>query len=298
MNKIQPWCRSGARVAVFCPCGPPHREKTRRGLQWLQEQGYQPLLSPLLERWLAGAARPPLPYLAGSDPERVDDILWALEGVDAEVAWAVRGGYGLTRILGDLKPQSDLHRPVIGFSDLTALFSRLQQLGWEAVLHGPNVQSLALAIEGGESLEPLHKLLTQGELPEFEGQTWLPGADCEGVAAGGNLCVLASLCGTPQQPVWRDTILFLEDVTEHPYRLDRYLTQLHSSGAMVGVQAIALGEFSECGEESEIRASITETVRPWNIPVVGGLPFGHGARNQPLPLGLRARLRGERLSFF
>ena len=298
MNKIQPWCQAGARIAVFCPCGPPHREKTQRGLKWLRDQGYEPLLSPLLERWMAGQAAPPLPYLSGSDPERVADILWALEGVEAEVAWAVRGGYGLTRILGDLIPQTELHRPVIGFSDLTALLARLQQLGWEAVLHGPNVQSLALALESGESLRSLQELLAEGRLPEFEGQSWLPGSDCEGVAAGGNLCVLASMCGTPQQPVWKDTILFLEDVTEHPYRLDRYLTQLHNSGAMAGVHAVVLGEFSECGEESEIRASIIETVRPWSLPVLGGLPFGHGARNQPLPLGLRARLRGERLSFF
>jgi muramoyltetrapeptide carboxypeptidase len=122
----------------------------------------------------------------------------------------------------------------------------------------------------------------------------VPGS-AEGRLAGGNLTVLASLCGTPYAPRFRGCLVFLEDVGEPAYRLDRAFRQLAASGAFHGARGVLLGQLEGCTPEGRAgfaaRVVLERALAELGVPVVSGAPFGHGRRNVALPLGVRARLR-------
>ncbi len=213
--------------------------------------------------------------------------------------WIARGGYGLTRILDRLRGLSlPKDRPVIGFSDVTALFSALHRAGVGPLVHAPVVHSLSNT--DADDRRQLWGLL-RGEAPEpLHGSQWVAG-DAEGWLCGGNLCLLASLCGTPWQIDARGAIVVLEEVGEHPYRIDRMVQQLRSSGFFEGVVGVALGEMVGCnppeGADWTLRDVLTEHLAALGIPVLGELPIGHGARNRPFVWGARAQLADEHLSW-
>ena len=121
------------------------------------------------------------------------------------------------------------------------------------------------------------------------GEGLIPGV-AEGRLIGGNLATLCHLLGTPYQPDFNGCLLFLEDVGEAPYRVDRMLTQMGLAGCMDGVAGVVLGQFSGCGSWDDIRGIAIERLAPYGIPMAAGLAAGHGARNLALPLGLRASL--------
>jgi muramoyltetrapeptide carboxypeptidase len=187
-------------------------------------------------------------------------------------------------------------RPVIGFSDATALLLALARRGIESI-HGPVLTSLADGLQGltEASLQAMIALLLSGE------PTFLPGiplggpaAVVEGPVIGGNLAVLASLAGTVHALQASGSILVLEDVGESPYRIERLLCQLIDSGALVGVKGIALGEFTGCqppdGANYQLSDVFLEHLQPLNIPVLHQLPVGHGQRNIAFPYGRTARM--------
>jgi muramoyltetrapeptide carboxypeptidase len=112
----------------------------------------------------------------------------------------------------------------------------------------------------------------------------------EGTLIGGNLALLAGMCGTPAAPVARGAILFIEDIGEPAYRLDRQWTQLRLAGALDGIAGLALGRFTDCGEPDELDALLRGFADQAGVPAVSGLPIGHEPDNWTLPLGIRARL--------
>jgi len=115
----------------------------------------------------------------------------------------------------------------------------------------------------------------------------------EGVLRGGNLELLSRLCGTPLQPKLDGAVLLIEDVSERPYRLDRAITQLHASGALEGVRGVLLGELVKCEDKDGVSATEVIVEHFGHLPLLGGAPVGHGARNRALPLGARIRLDGD-----
>jgi muramoyltetrapeptide carboxypeptidase len=183
---------------------------------------------------------------------------------------------------------------VIGFSDNTALLNALRQhLGW-AVVHGPHPQK--------EKPEELDRVLAclgyfgEPERPGFAGLRLLSeysGEPVEAEVAGGCLSLVASSIGTPYALDCEGRIVFLEDVAEPAYRLDRMLLQLRRSGLLDGAAALVFGcpeGFGPEGQEDEVREVLGEFASVLPIPVLSGLGCGHGARNEPLPLGPKARL--------
>lgn len=279
--------KPGARVGVISPSGPPDRERLSQNAELIRSWGLEPVLPPERRDF----------YFAGTDAERRLELQAALEDPSLDAVWASRGGYGTARILAGLNFQKARPKPVIGFSDITALHLTLWQHGWPVLVHGPVLHSLGQHPDE-PSREALRRLLLSGEVPGLAGKTLVDGL-AEGPLIGGNLCVLASLSGTKLQLQARGCVLLLEDVHEKPYRLDRTFVQLRESGSLAGVAAVVLGSFDDCrppaSEPWTAEQVLEPLLRELGIPVLQGLPVGHGSENLPFLFGARYRLENGRL---
>ena len=214
--------------------------------------------------------------------------------------FCARGGYGTLRILDRLTLPDDLQRPsrsahfakpLIGFSDITALHQWHQRNGLISV-HGPVLTQL------GRLPAPTHARLfalleSTSPPPPLPGTVTFVGGAAEGPLLGGNLSVLTRLLGTAFMPPLEGAILLLEDVAERPYKLDRMWTHLRLAGVFHKVRGIALGSFTLC-EEPDADYTSEEVLRELavatGLPCAAGFPIGHGEVNEPVPLGARVRL--------
>jgi len=253
-------------------------------------------------------------YLAGSDAARADDLnaMFADDGVDA--IWCVRGGYGASRILPALDYALMQRKPkaLIGYSDITALHVAIHRHAGLVTFHGP----VAFRAFTPYSLGELKRVLWTGETPvrlggpppfeRAEGRvdwenrvvTLVPGR-ARGRLLGGNLCLMSHLCGTPYFPDLRGAILFLEDVEEAYYRIDRMLTQLWLSGALAGVAGVAFGKFTNCNsspfflQNRPLDDILAERCRALGVPAVSGIMVGHIEDQTTLPVGCLAELDAD-----
>ena len=223
---------------------------------------------------------------------RISDLRRAFSGA-YDAVWMARGGFGLGRLLRDLSWDELEAVPFFGFSDGTALLDPLAARGRPAV-HAPVLTSLVDLVDDA-SRDHLRDLLAGVPLAPLSGRHVTgPSGRVEAPLRGGNLCVLASLCGTPWQLDARDALVLLEEVGEGPYRVDRMLRQLVDSGALDGAAGILLGEFLGAdpppGAGWSVLDVIVDELGGRGIPIVAGLPVGHGARNHAVPLGVPATL--------
>lgn len=290
MSAPSPLVPRGAPIAVVAPCGICDPDRLEAGLQILRDAGHDPRPYPGMQR--------PWRYLAGEDDHRAAQLVDALTSPDWAAVWIARGGYGLTRIL-ERVPFADLpRRPVLGFSDVTALLGPLHAAGAGPALHAPVVHSLPITDEASRA--HLFDLLDGRPTPALDGATWVQG-EARGWLCGGNLCLLAATCGTRWQLDARGAILVLEEIGEAPYRVDRMLRQLVEAGVFQGVVGVAVGELVGCrppeGADWTLADVVLDHLRPLGVPVVGDLPIGHGARNRAFPWGARATLSRGRLSW-
>jgi len=268
------------------PAGPFDRPAFEVGLRVLAAR-----YRPVFDEGLFACSR----YLAGSDARRLAELASALADETVRAVFAARGGYGTLRLLAQLGPKlragAFTPKPVVGFSDLTALHGALQAAGWQSV-HGPVVTQLGT--QPRAVLDRLFHLLEAADAPAapLAGTVLVRGV-AEGPLLGGNLSLLTRLLGTPWLPPLDGGVLLLEDVGERPYRLDRMWTHLRLAGVFERVRALALGEFTECEEpEAAYRSAevLADLAAETGLPCVAGLPIGHGPVNHPVPLGARVRL--------
>lgn len=291
---LPPALKPGDRVALVAPAGPVDEAKVSTAMERCRLLGLEPV---------PGAAlRARTGYLAGSDRQRAADLRTALDG-DCAAVWAVRGGYGTLRTLQhvDLTGLRSRPKAFIGFSDNTAVHLALLRLGVVS-FHGPHAgfehfpaeTEAAFRAVVMESRAPV--LLPT---PRHAAHVVIAPGVAEGRLVGGNLAMLAAVCGTPYQPDTDGAILFMEDVGEPLYRIDRMLTQLRLAGLLDRIAGVAVGEFTEMIDpvldadapgEPALEAVLADLLGRLGVPVVMGLPFGHGPQNWTLPLGRRARL--------
>jgi muramoyltetrapeptide carboxypeptidase len=278
----------GARVALVSASGPLRGEEdVARAESHARAFGWVPVRGASV---LARAG-----YLAGADAARLRDLQWALDDPEIDVVWCVRGGYGMTRIVRDVSLDAFARapKPVLGFSDVTALHCAIAARtgvvsfhthSARAMLPPLSVQSLRAAMRGvGDPC---------GVWPDA-----VPVADgvVTGRLAGGNLSVLASLCGTPDAMVGRGAIVVLEDINEPAYRVDRLLRQLEQSGALLGCVGLAVGQFTnvpadENPDAMTVDELFAELATRLRVPCLANLPIGHIADQWTLPLGGTATL--------
>lgn len=237
-------------------------------------------------------------YLAGGDARRAAEwmALVADPAVDAIVC--ARGGYGSPRILDRLDAAAvrRARKPVVGFSDLTALLLWQRRAAGLVGFHGPMLDRGGEL--RGEEMDALVAALTgAGPARTVWKGTEGGGGRAEGRLTGGSLTMVAASLGTPWEIDARGAILLLEDTGERPYRIDRLLAQLRAAGKLARLAGIGLGRFDQCDEPNgSVTAAevLRETVDELGVPWVAGLPFGHGAPNLPWPMGVRARVDGAR----
>lgn len=235
-------------------------------------------------------------YLAGDDARRHAELSRALEDEECAAIVAARGGYGASRFVHTLPWEALRARPrwIVGFSDITALHVEAARVG-VASIHGCHVTSLGRS--DARAREGLVALLeTPTRRRTFAGLSQLSGGTAEGPLFGGNLTLLHACAAAGRLRVPDRAVVFLEDVTERPYRLDRMLTTMLVGGHLARASAIVLGEFTECApgpDRVTVETVVAELLAPLGVPIVAGLPCGHGRINEPLVLGLPARVRAE-----
>jgi muramoyltetrapeptide carboxypeptidase len=241
-------------------------------------------------------------YFAGRPEERAAELMAALLDPQAKAVLSVRGGYGITTLLPLLDAAAVAAAPpkiVVGCSDLTALLTWLVQDVGQTCFHGPMLGALGdgrdeagaarlrtMLFEGGKprSLKPV-----QGD----EHACCVSPGVATGRAVGGSLSLLAAQTGTPWQVDARGAVLFLEDVGERPYRIDRMLVQLAQAGLFEQAAGVVLGDFTGCeepGGKVTWRDAVDRIFRRLPIPVLAGVQFGHGNPNLAWPLGVRVQL--------
>ena len=276
----------GSLVGVVAPAGPAGPERVAQVTALYERFGYRCRIYPGC--FLNSG------YLAGPDDVRLADLHAALVDPDVAAIHALRGGYGCMRLLDGVDTALLQARPklLMGYSDITALHALWCRHGLPS-LHAPMATSDMLLPGREADRDALFALLRDGLRA---GDVWSPalaaGALCvpgtaEGRLAGGNLSLVAAVLGTPWAWQLQGAILFLEDVNEEPYRVDRLLTQLRLAGVLAAAAGFVLGSFTEGGSPEGV---LQQMLGALGKPVLSGWPAGHGTPNLPLPLGLPVRL--------
>ncbi len=300
-----PRLHAGSRVAIIAPAGPlSERDDLSRAAELCRALEWEPVPGRhALQRH---------GYLAGTDTERLADLNRALTDPTIDGVWCLRGGYGVTRILDGVDFAGFTRRPraVIGFSDLTALLLALHRAAGVVAFHGP----MSRAPLTGFSREHLLRVVARAEpagrlgavpapagvlLPRSPRIVTITPGVVEGPLLGGNLSLLMALAGTRHFPDLTGAILFLEEVGEDLYRVDRMLAHLRMLGLLQQLAGVAIGQFTDMKRATTEGALAFDEVLltffgPVGIPVAMGFPIGHVDEQWTLPLGVRARLDAGR----
>jgi muramoyltetrapeptide carboxypeptidase len=295
VNHIKPLA-PGNLVAIVAPAGPASAEQVAQVPELYARYGLQARVYPgcHLQSGEGGAD-----YLAGDDSARVADLHAALADPEVAAIHSLRGGYGCMRLLPhiDAALVKRAAKLLVGYSDVTALHALWHQQGLPAV-HGPMAASDMVKPGRQADTDALFAALQQGFAPgqvlQPTGGTPMPGVHQAGTAQGpligGNLSLVAALLGTPWAWQPQGAVLFIEDINEEPYRVDRLLTQLQLAGVLQAVAGFVVGSFDDSASPALL---LRQMLLPRGVagkPVLSGWPTGHGSPNRPLPLGLRVRL--------
>lgn len=300
MRRLPKALARGDEVAVLAPAsGGFLPEALDAGLARLRAWGLEPTLMPHAHErldWPEGCA------LAAVDDDRLADLQQALDEPRFRAVFCTRGGYGVTRLLPRIEWTAFARdpKPIVGYSDLTALHAAARAATGVVTLHGPMVATTNAMDAGASGWELQRRLLTEArapvELPSAPAARALAPGAAEGPLVGGNLALVQSLLATPWQLDTRGALLFLEDIGEAPYRVDRMLTQLLQCGALRDCAGVVLGDFHVDGtplasEHAAMQHVLAERLRGCGVPVACGFPIGHRPGAWTVPFGAAARLR-------
>ena len=282
--------RPGARIALIAPAGPLDPDALASGRTALERLGFEIVMR---DDILARDG-----YLAGSDARRAAELMDFVRDPDVDAIVCARGGYGCHRIVDALDPKAirEAAKPLVGYSDITTLLLWQRKHAGLSGIHGPMLEKKgSLDGEAGSAL--VRALQGTGPLPRYVGEACVAGWG-EGRLVGGSLSVCVASLGTSWELDTRDAIVMFEDISELPYRVDRMLQQLRAAGKFERAVGIGLGSFTDCDDartpEWTVERVCHEAFAGLGIPVVTGLPFGHGKENRPWPFAGRAALDGSR----
>lgn len=290
MTLKAPRLKIGDSIGIIAPAGPVTPSEIRPGIDLLESAGFKTVVSPnLYER---------RDYLAGDDETRLQDLYGMFEDPDVKAVICARGGYGTLRLLRKIDFNRIRRHPklFVGYSDITALLWAFYHMAELVTFHGPTIKDLHN--NNLQNLENLFSLITSDrpfslDIPQG---VIIREGHATGRLLGGNLCLICHLLGTPLMPSLEGAILFIEEKREPLYRIDRMMTHLRLSGRLEGLTGLMVGDFTECGDKEDVYRIVAETLSEKDIPVLGGLPIGHGAENTALPIGVRALLDTDQLS--
>jgi muramoyltetrapeptide carboxypeptidase len=290
--------RQGDLIGLISPASKiADTSRIDRGVRYLEGLGYRVMIGANATR-LYG-------YLAGTDEERAADIHAMFDHPEVKAIFCIRGGYGAPRLLPLLRYRTILRRPKIfvGYSDITALHLAFWKKAGLVSFHGSMV-----GVDMADPMDPFTeelfwRLLTSSKkvglvpFPDPRPEPLVQGKGL-GRLLGGNLAVLASMIGTVYQPRFDGSILFLEDIGEDPYRVDRMLVQLRGASLLAKASGIMTGHFTDCVPKDPntptfpVEQVLREYLTSIRCPSLARVPFGHERRNLPIPIGIRARIDG------
>ena len=298
---IKPFALSpGATLGIIAPASPAYDPlEVEHGRKILEELGFRIVLAPNSLRKNR--------YLAGTDAERLSDLIHMFLNPTIDGLLCLRGGYGCMRLLSQIDYRIIRNNPkiLVGYSDITALQLAIWKHAGLVTFSGPMLVSDFGRQAGEYTLKHFDKALTSpfalGTIPPA------PGARCEvlrpgrasGRLLGGNLTLIAATLGTPYEVDTRGSILFLEDVDEQPYRVERMLQQLRLAGKFRFVEGIVFGEFTGCEAKEDtnsfsLQEVIREAIKDTAVPCYYGLAAGHGLNKATLPLGVKTEIDAAR----
>ncbi len=284
---IQPaFLQSGDTVLIVNPSGYIPFEKLEQAKSVLTSWGYKVEFGANTQKEQS--------YFAGSDVERLHDLQWAFNHPNAKLIIMGRGGYGLSRIIDQIDFSFFNKHPkwICGFSDVTVLHSHIVQNWNITTIHGPMCGAFAqetLVMPHMDALQNIFQGIqtTIKSIPNKYNKL----GTAQGRLVGGNLCMLAHLTGSKDQLITDNTLLFIEDIGEHLYKIDRMLYTLKRSGQLSKIKGLVCGNFTD----------MEDTVRPFgqniyeiilshfdnlSIPIVFDMPIGHETLNYPIVLGM------------
>jgi muramoyltetrapeptide carboxypeptidase len=296
----------GDTVGVIAPSSPPPDPKAvDRAAEALEKFGFKPKLGTNV--------RARHGFLAGGDRERAGDLMEMFTDKKVKAIICLRGGYGSARLL-ELLDYRVIRRNVkifSGFSDITSLHCAFEKKVNMISIHAPMLNGGLQAKDLPEfTRAAFFRTVMEAKAPgsivfgyDQKNISTLRCGVAEGQLIGGNLSVLCAAIGTSYEPSFKGKILFIEDINEKPYRLDRLLTQLLNAGLLQQLAGVAVGVNRDCEDDAEKPAVeeyrqsaadvMAERLSSLGVPVVMGLPFGHVALNAAIPVGAQAKLDGD-----
>ncbi|MGD8189917.1 S66 peptidase family protein [Brevibacillus ginsengisoli] len=291
--------RQGDTIGVLAASSPCPPEVVQKAKAELEALGFRVKLSETCWEDLGG-------FLAGTPQHRACELEAMFTDPEVDAILCLRGGYGSPQILPLLDYECIAKHPklFIGYSDVTALHTALGQCSNLATLHGPMASIGWITGVDPFSREYLHRAITSadplGQIvnPPGEEMMCLVGGEASGPIVGGNLSLIASLMGTPYELDTRGKILFIEDVGEEPYRIDRMLTQLSLAGKFADASGILIGTWADCSPDKypdgfDVLDVVKAIVTPYQKPTIWNVQAGHGEYNIALPFGVQSYMNAS-----
>lgn len=290
--------KKGDKIAIISPAGSVDENQLTQGLDLIKNKGYEPVLGQNLYKKYSHGYN-----YAGTEKERISDINWALNDPEISAVWASRGGYGCQHLLKNLSLKEFRKNPkwYIGYSDNTVIQSYLFKNNF-ASIHGQTIKTSSFGITP-ESSDGIFDILAGKQLKySVEKNDFNRKGRAEGRLVGGNLALIYALLGTKYSFDFKGNILFIEDIGEQYYSLDRMLMSLDLAGVFSKINGLIVGGMTNMGDEKTNKnyegsfdemayQIISERVSKYNFPAIFGFPNGHIYDNRPLIIGAKVKIQ-------
>jgi muramoyltetrapeptide carboxypeptidase len=290
--------KKGSTIGLIAPAWIPNKERLEKGIAYLQKSGFKIKLGKYIYEKHG--------YFAGSDQQRLSDLHRMYADPEVLAIICARGGWGSLRILDkiDYSLIRKNPKPLIGYSDITGL-----QLAIWSKCQIPSLSGPFVAVEMANGINPFTEKHFWGQLFNRESKykfnfsdtstNFLHPGNSSGILVGGCLSLITSLLGTSYCPNYENTILFIEEVGEKPYKIDRNLAQLKQAGIFNKINGLILGNFIDCDDsKTEHSFTVEEIFRDYfvksNYPVIINFPYGHNGVMMSIPIGIRALIDGDK----
>jgi len=296
--------KKGDKIAIISPAGSVEPAQLEKGIEMIKSKGFEPILGEHLYTKFSNGYN-----YAGTEDQRLKDMNWALNDSEISAVWASRGGYGCQHLLHGLNLKEFSKNPkwYIGYSDNTVIQSFLLKKDF-ASIHAQTIKTSSFGVTE-ESYDLIFDIL-RGKSPKYslESNQFNKKGNIEGELIGGNLALIYALLGTKYSFDFKDKILFIEDIGENFYALDRMMMSLELAGVFTKIKGLIVGGMTNMGDEKDNKQYeesfdefanklISDRVSKYNFPVVFDFPNGHIKDNRPLIIGGKVSLKiGEKTS--
>lgn len=287
----------GAQIAIISPAGAVEEKQLEQGLEMIREKGFVPVLGEHLYTKFSNGYT-----YAGTEKERISDLNWAFNNDDVSAIWASRGGYGCQHLIKHLQLSKFKKNPkwYIGYSDNTVIQSFLLKNNFASIT-GQTIKTSSFGVTD-ESYDLIFDIL-QGEKPDYSvgSNPFNKNGNVEGQLIGGNLALIYALLGTSYSFDFKDKILFIEEIGEKYYALDRMMMSLELAGVFRKIKGLIIGGMINMGDEKDNKnyeesfddfsyQLITDRLKKYDFPTLFGFPNGHIFHNKPLIIGAEVTL--------